>query len=122
VLNGDGSGVSTDGRKSTTNNGDSSGTYTGQRVSIVNDGSGEALVTSSGGGSTTVKAPAVPRAGRVGSFPAIGAIKAVKSCGTTITLRDGVLFDINEFALTSLSDNPAGRQLNRRVEIFVPTF
>ena len=147
-----------------------------------------------------VKADKAPIVGKVGKFPKVDSLKPVESCGTTITLEDGVLFDfgksdirpeaaatlkklaevltnakvpaahvyghtdsigddasnqtlseeraasvVNELkkdgVTTTLdsqgfgeskpvapntnsdgSDNPAGRQANRRVEIFIPAF
>lgn len=201
VLPGDGSGThSVDGGFSTVNAGDGTGTYSDDRLSIVNDGKGSALVTLASGESRTVPADPVPAAPSVGSAPSVDALAPVESCGTTITLRDGVLFDFGRSevradaaevlaavagvlqqvgaplvevhghtdsvsdeafnqglsedraeavaralqdhgvgaAIESTgfgesrpvapnehadgSDNPAGRQLNRRVEIFVPAF
>ena len=147
-----------------------------------------------------VKADKAPTVGKVGKFPKVDSLKPVESCGTTITLEDGVLFDFGKSdirpeaaatlkklseVLTSAkvpaahvyghtdsigddasnqtlseeratavvselkkdgvtatldsqgfgeskpvapntnsdgSDNPAGRQANRRVEIFIPAF
>ena len=178
------------------NYGDGGGTYSDKTgLSIVNYGDGTALVNGK-----SIKADPVPAVGRVGSFPPVGSLKPVESCGTTITLQDGVLFDFGESAVRadaadtlaklasvladakvpaahvyghtdSISDeafnqtlseqrakavvdelkkngatasldwqgfgetkpvapntnddgtdNPAGRQANRRVEIFIPTF
>lgn len=188
-----------DGATTITNYGDGSGVYSDARLTIVNYGEGEALVTGPAG-VRTVQADPLPPAPRVGTFPPIDAIAPVESCGTTITLKDGVLFDFGEATvrpdaaaiLTGLagvlqeldvpeahvyghtdsisdedfnqklsearaaavvealqtrgvtarldaegfgetrpvapnensdgSDNPAGRSLNRRVEIFIPAF
>lgn len=188
-----------DGATTITNYGDGSGVYSDARLAIVNYGEGEALVTGPAG-VRTVQADPLPPAPRVGTFPPIDAIAPVESCGTTITLKDGVLFDFGEATvrpdaaaiLTGLagvlqeldvpeahvyghtdsisdedfnqklsearaaavvealqtrgvtarldaegfgetrpvapnensdgSDNPAGRSLNRRVEIFIPAF
>lgn len=195
---GDGSGVCTDTAAgvSITNYGDGSGAYTdsARGLQISNYGDGTGVVNG-----TRVEAEALPPIPTVGSFPPMQALAPMESCGTTITLQDGVLFDFGldtirpdaagvldslAAALTQLAvpaaeigghtdaigsdefnqdlserraasvvaalqqrgvgaaltpvgygesvpvapndlggvDNPAGRQQNRRVEIFVPTF
>ncbi|WP_146032375.1 OmpA family protein, partial [Actinomyces qiguomingii] len=197
--NGDGSGTYMDASRTINNNGDGSGTYMDASVTITNDGNGTATVTGFSG-TVTVAAEPLPPVGKVGSFPSIDAIQPVESCGTLITLEDGVLFDFGSYeirddaaqtlgnlaevliesnsptlkvyghtdsisdeafnqtlsenraqavvnALISEgvtasteatgygetrpvapnenedgSDNPAGRQLNRRVEVFIPAF
>lgn len=208
---GDGSGTSVRGAETIQNFGDGSGTYTDGIVAIQNFGDGagtysdgEITIQNFGDGTGTVDGvridvdpiAAVPR---LGVFPPIGALAPLESCGTTITLSDGVLFDFDRAdvrpdaaaALDTLAaalrdtgaptavvsghtdaigsdsanqdlserradavvaalrergvgsdltgeghgesrpvaanevdgaDNPAGRQLNRRVEIFVPAF
>ncbi|CED91223.1 OmpA family protein [Actinomyces succiniciruminis] len=201
VIGGDGSGVYSTLTVSITNEGDGSGTYTdlASGLSIVNEGDGTALV-SRGVQSIEVDAEPLVPVGSIGSFPSIDAAQPVESCGTVITLEDGVLFDFGsaeiradaDATLTELaellneadvpaaniyghtdsisdedfnqtlseqraqavldaleqdgvtaqleaegfgetrpvapnenedgSDNPAGRQLNRRVEIYVPAF
>jgi len=151
-------------------------------------------------GTTITGAPKVEKASTLGTFPPVESLKPVESCGTLITLEDGVLFDFGKSdirpdaaqTLTKLadvltnakvpaahiyghtdsvsdeafnqqlsearanavkndlstkgvtatmdatgygeskpvapnenadgSDNPAGRALNRRVEIFIPAF
>ena len=212
VLGGDGSGVSSNGDKQVVNGGDGSGVinegpvsivvdgtgggvYNGPNLNIINNGDGTAMVNGQ-----QVKADKAPTVGKVGKFPKVDSLKPVESCGTTITLEDGVLFDfgksdirpeaaatlkklaevltnakvpaahvyghtdsigddasnqtlseeratavVNELkkdgVTTTLdsqgfgeskpvapntnsdgSDNPAGRQANRRVEIFIPAF
>ncbi|WP_368498074.1 OmpA family protein [Herbiconiux sp. A18JL235] len=189
---GDGSGTYTDGTVSIENFGDGSGSYTDGRISIQNFGDGTARVD----GELVDAVPLAP-VPPLGVFPPLTALAPVESCGTTITLRDGVLFDFDRSevradaaaVLTALAgtlqqagigsavvsghtdaigpddynqalsearadsvvaalrsagvtadlaaqglgesrpvaaneldgqDNPAGRQLNRRVEIFVP--
>lgn len=177
------------------NNGDGSGTYTSATLNIINKGDGTALVNGQ-----SVKAEKLPPVAKVGKFPKVESLKPVKSCGTVITLQDGVLFDFGKYdlrpeakaTLTKLatvlnqakvpaaqinghtdsigddafnqdlsekrasavatqlkadgvsanlethgygktqpvadntnadgSDNPAGRQANRRVEIYIPAF
>lgn len=177
------------------NNGDGGGTYTSATLNIINKGDGTALVNGQ-----SVKAEKLPPVAKVGKFPKVESLKPVKSCGTVITLQDGVLFDFGKYdlrpeakaTLTKLatvlnqakvpaaqinghtdsigddafnqdlsekrasavatqlkadgvsanlethgygktqpvadntnadgSDNPAGRQANRRVEIYIPTF
>ena len=195
TLDGKGSGTYSRAGVSITNNGDGSGTYSDGKISITNNGNGTAIVNGS-----TISAKPVPKAGKVGTFPSIDAAKPVQSCGTVITLEDGVLFDFGSSelrgeastTLTNLatvlkdskapkvqvqghtdsvsddafnqrlseqraqavssalksdgvtatiesvgfgetkpvapnenpdgSDNPGGRRLNRRVEVFVPAF
>lgn len=209
---GDGSGTRTDSTGTITNYGDGSGVFTGEDgVTIQNYGDGSGLYTdgvvtiqNDGEGTATVDgvpvaADPLPPVPRMGVFPPMGTIEPITSCGTTITLSDGALFDFgksdlrpeSEETLDSLAaalaqtgaptlqigghtdsisdeafnqrlsedraqavadglvargvtatlettgygesrpvapettadgtDNPAGRQLNRRVEIFVPT-
>lgn len=177
------------------NNGNGSGTYTSSTLNIINKGDGTALVNGQ-----KIKAEKLPPVAKVGKFPKVESLKPVKSCGTVITLQDGVLFDFGKYdlrpeakaTLTKLatvlnqakvpaaqinghtdsigddafnqdlsekrasavatqlkadgvtanlqthgygktqpvadntnadgSDNPAGRQANRRVEIYIPAF
>ena len=94
TINSDGSGTYTVGDVSITNDGKGAGSYTDTAtgLSIVNDGTGTALVTSASG-SRSVSAEALPKVDKVGSFPPIDAARPVESCGTVISLQDGVLFD-----------------------------
>ena len=195
TIHGDGSGTYSAGPVTITNHGDGSGVYSDGTVSIVNYGDGTGLIN----GKQTDMDP-LAKVGSVGDFPTIDAVKPVASCGTVITLEDGVLFDfgssqVRPEASTTLgnlatvlkdsgapsvqihghtdsvsddafnqtlseeraravmtalqgdgvtasmeasgygetrpvavnenpdgSDNPAGRQLNRRVEVFIPAF
>ena len=198
TLNGHGGGTYTNSAtgETITNNGDGSGTHTTRTVTIINNGDGTAMVN----GTTITGAPKVEKASTLGTFPPVESLKPVESCGTLITLEDGVLFDFGKSdirpdaaqTLTKLadvltnakvpaahiyghtdsvsdeafnqqlsearanavkndlstkgvtatmdatgygeskpvapnenadgSDNPAGRALNRRVEIFIPAF
>ena len=200
--NGDGSGTYRSGEITIVNNGDGSGNYTNSRTGLYvgNDGRGDAQVNINNEGLRTVKADPLPPVKPLGNFPTLDAIQPIESCGTVITLEDGLLFDFGSFQVredsaqtiselstllkdagaptahvyghtdsvsddafnqtlseqraqavvealkangvsTSLdatgfgetrpvapnensdgSDNPAGRQLNRRVEVFVPAF
>ena len=200
--NGDGSGIYRDNEITIVNNGDGSGNYTNSRTGLYvgNDGRGEAQIKIDGGDLRTVKADPLIPVKPLGNFPTLDAIRPIESCGTVITLEDGLLFDFGSFQVradsaetiselsallkeagaptahiyghtdsvsddafnqtlseqraqavvealkangvsTSLdatgfgetrpvapngnsdgSDNPAGRQLNRRVEIFIPVF
>ena len=202
AVNGDGSGTYRNGEVTIANNGDGSGNYTNSRTGLYvgNDGRGEAQIKIDGGDLRTVKADPLPPVKPLGNFPTLDAIRPIESCGTVITLEDGLLFDFGSFQVradsaetiselsallkeagaptahvyghtdsvsddafnqtlseqraqavvealkangvsTSLdatgfgetrpvapnensdgSDNPAGRQLNRRVEIFIPVF
>ena len=196
INNGDGSGQFSKGTVTIINNGDGTGSYSDDKLTIQNNGDGTATVN----GVTVNDAPKVEKVGKLGKFPAVESLKPVESCGTVITLEDGVLFDFGKSdirpeaaqTLKSLagvlnnakvptahiyghtdsisdeafnqqlsearanavsgelkkdgvtatmdatgygeskpvapnenadgSDNPAGRALNRRVEIFIPAF
>lgn len=196
INNGDGSGQFSKGTITIINNGDGTGSYTDDKLTIQNNGDGTATVN----GATVKDAPKVEKVAKLGKFPPVESLKPVESCGTVITLEDGVLFDFGKSdirpdaaqTLKSLagvlnnakvptahiyghtdsisdeafnlqlsqeradavsaelkkdgvsamldatgygeskpvapnenadgSDNPAGRALNRRVEIFIPAF
>ena len=197
-LDGMGGGNYTDSSKTTSiiNNGDGSGSYSDSTMTIRNNGDGTAVVN----GTTVTDAPKVDKVSKLGKFPPIASLQPVESCGTLITMEDGVLFDFgksdirpdaaqtlkslagvlnnakvpaahiyghtdsvsdeafnqqlsearanavkNDLAKNGVtatldatgygeskpvapnenadgSDNPAGRALNRRVEIFIPAF
>lgn len=76
------------------NNGDGGGTYTSSTLNIINNGDGTALVNGK-----SVKAEKLPPVAKVGKFPKVESLKPVKSCGTVITLQDGVLFDFGKYDL-----------------------
>lgn len=196
INNGDGSGQFSKGTVTIINNGDGTGSYSDGKLTIQNNGDGTATVN----GATVKDAPKVEQVSKLGKFPPVESLKPVESCGTVITLEDGVLFDFGKSdirpdaaqTLKSLagvlnnakvptahiyghtdsisdeafnlqlsqeradavsaelkkdgvsamldatgygeskpvapnenadgSDNPAGRALNRRVEIFIPAF
>ena len=196
INNGDGSGNYSTATVSIINNGDGSGSYSDSTMTIRNNGDGTAVVN----GTTVTGAPKVDKVSKLGKFPPITSLQPVESCGTLITLEDGVLFDFgksdirpdaaqtlkslasvlnnakvpaahiyghtdsvsdeafnqqlsearanavkNDLAKNGVtatldatgygeskpvapnenadgSDNPAGRALNRRVEIFIPAF
>lgn len=176
------------------NYGDGSASYDDGTLSVWNDGDGTGTVN----GVDTVVEPA-PAAPLLGTFPPLGDLAPITSCGTLVTLDSAVLFDPEKFDVrpdaaatldqvaTALNDlgapsatvqghtdsdrdedynqtlsenrasavadalrgrgvtasldsvgfgelrpvapneidgvaNPAGKQLNRRVEIFVPAF
>lgn len=201
TVNRDGSGSYTEesGGITITNNGDGSGSYSGGGLSITNDGHGTATVVG-GTGSVEVAADPLPKVPALGKFPPMAALTPQESCGVSITLDAGLLFDFGKSDirpdaaavistvaqalkdngvpaatveghtdsissdafnqtlsenradavaaalraagvttdLTAVgygktrsvapntnpdgSDNPAGRQLNRRVEIYIPAF
>ena len=75
-----------------TNNGDGTGTHTTKTVTIINNGDGTAQVN----GQTIKDAPKVEKAAKLGKFPPVESLKPVESCGTLITLEDGVLFDFGK--------------------------
>ena len=76
------------------NNGNGSGTYTSATLKIINKGDGTALVNGQ-----KIKAEKLPPVAKVGKFPKVESLKPVKSCGTVITLQDGVLFDFGKYDL-----------------------
>lgn len=210
-IAGDGSATSDDGTTRTRVEGDGSGTYDDDsvRITVAADGSGSfddgtIRIVNNGDGTGEVDGQPIdveplPPVPPVGTFPSMGALAPLDSCGTTITLQDAVLFDFGSSAvradaavgldtlataligvgapvievgghtdavgddpvnlvlsedraaavvaaltdrgvtasMTAVGhgesvpvapneidgvDNPAGRQLNRRVEIFVPAF
>ena len=90
--NGDGSGTHTTRTVTVINNGDGTGSYTGPSLTIINNGDGTAQVN----GQTIKDAPKVDKAAKLGKFPPVESLKPVESCGTLITLEDGVLFDFGK--------------------------
>lgn len=76
------------------NNGNGGGTYTSSTLNIINNGDGSALVNGQ-----KIKAEKLPPVAKVGKFPKVESLKPVKSCGTVITLQDGVLFDFGKYDL-----------------------
>ena len=90
--NGDGSGTHTTHTVTVINNGDGTGSYTGPSLTIINNGDGTAQVN----GQTIKDAPKVDKAAKLGKFPPVESLKPVESCGTLITLEDGVLFDFGK--------------------------
>ena len=90
--NGDGSGTHTTRTVTVINNGDGTGSYTGPSLTIINNGDGTAQVN----GQTIKEAPKVDKAAKLGKFPPVESLKPVESCGTLITLEDGVLFDFGK--------------------------
>lgn len=76
------------------NIGNGGGTYTSSTLNIINNGDGTALVNGQ-----SVKAEKLPPVAKVGKFPKVESLKPVKSCGTVITLQDGVLFDFGKYDL-----------------------
>jgi len=94
TLDGNGQGTYTDtaSGETITNNGDGTGSYTGPSLTIINNGDGTAQVN----GQTIKDAPKVDKAAKLGKFPPVESLKPVESCGTLITLEDGVLFDFGK--------------------------
>ena len=89
---GNGSGTHTTRTVTVINNGDGTGSYTGPSLTIINNGDGTAQVN----GQTIKDAPKVDKAAKLGKFPPVESLKPVESCGTLITLEDGVLFDFGK--------------------------
>ena len=92
VNNGDGSGNYTIGKTTIYNNKDGSGSYSDGTLSIINYGDGTALVN----GVTITDVPKVEPLPALGKFPPVESLKPVESCGTVITLEDGILFDFGK--------------------------
>lgn len=91
---GDGSGSYVDGTVIIENNGDGSGSYVDGTVIIENNGDGTGVVNG-----TEVEVDPLPPVPKLGVFPPLTALAPLESCGTTITFRDGVLFDFDESAV-----------------------
>ena len=92
VFGGDGSGNYTIGKTTIYNNKDGSGSYSDGTLSIINYGDGTALVN----GVTITDVPKVEPLPALGKFPPVESLKPVESCGTVITLEDGILFDFGK--------------------------
>ena len=71
---------------------DGSGVYSNGTATIINNGDGTATVN----GKDVKDAPKVEKIGKLGKFPPVANLKPVESCGTVITLEDGVLFDFGK--------------------------
>ena len=99
TLDGKGSGTytNTSSGETITNDGNGSGTHTTRTVTVINNGDGTAVVN----GQKITDAPKVDKAAKLGKFPAVESLKPVKSCGTLITLEDGVLFDFGKSEIRS---------------------
>ena len=94
---GNGSGTHTMRTVTVINNGDGTGSYTSPSLTIINNGDGTAQVN----GQKVTDAPKVDKAAKLGKFPAVESLKPVESCGTLITLEDGVLFDFGKSEIRS---------------------
>lgn len=70
------------------NRGDGSAHYEDDKVTIVNDGDGTATVNG-----VEVPADPIPPVPPIGAFPPVAALAPVPTCGTTISLDSGILFD-----------------------------
>lgn len=97
TVENDGSGVYSKGTVTIINNGDGTGSYTSPSLTIINNGDGTAQVN----GQKVTDAPKVDKAAKLGKFPAVESLKPVESCGTLITLEDGVLFDFGKSEIRS---------------------
>ena len=99
TLDGKGSGTytNTSSGETITNDGNGSGTHTMRTVTVINNGDGTAQVN----GQKVTDAPKVDKAAKLGKFPAVESLKPVESCGTLITLEDGVLFDFGKSEIRS---------------------
>ena len=92
TVESDGSGVYSKGTVTIINNGDGTGSYSDDKLTIQNNGDGTATVN----GKEVKDAPKVDKLGKLGKFPPVANLKPVESCGTVITLEDGVLFDFGK--------------------------
>ena len=99
TLDGKGSGTytNTSSGETITNDGNGSGTHTTRTVTVINNGDGTAQVN----GQKVTDAPKVDKAAKLGKFPTVESLKPVESCGTLITLEDGVLFDFGKSEIRS---------------------
>ena len=97
TVDADGSGTHTTRTVTVINNGDGTGSYTSPSLTIINNGDGTAQVN----GQKVTDAPKVDKAAKLGKFPAVESLKPVESCGTLITLEDGVLFDFGKSEIRS---------------------
>ncbi len=97
IFGGDGSAVSSSANGTVVNAGDGTGSYTSPSLTIINNGDGTAQVN----GQKVTDAPKVDKAAKLGKFPAVESLKPVESCGTLITLEDGVLFDFGKSEIRS---------------------
>ena len=99
TLNGTGGGNYSNNTSKETiiNNGDGTGSYTDDKLTIQNNGDGTATVN----GATVKDAPKVEKVGKLGKFAPVESLKPVESCGTVITLEDGVLFDFGKSDIRS---------------------
>ena len=97
INNGDGSGQFSKGTVTIINNGDGTGSYSDGKLTIQNNGNGTATVN----GATVKDAPKVEKVAKLGKFPPVESLKPVESCGTVITLEDGVLFDFGKSDIRS---------------------
>ena len=104
TLDGKGSGTytNTSSGETITNDGNGSGTHTTRTVTVINNGDGTAQVN----GQKVTDAPKVDKAAKLGKFPAVESLKPVESCGTLITLEDGVLFDFGKSEIRSDASQP----------------
>lgn len=92
TVESDGSGVYSKGTVTIINNGNGTGSYSDDKLTIQNNGDGTATVN----GKEVKDAPKVDKLGKLGKFPPVANLKPVESCGTVITLEDGVLFDFGK--------------------------
>ena len=99
ILNGTGGGnySNTTSMETIINNGDGTGSYSDGKLTIQNNGDGTATVN----GATVKDAPKVEKVSKLGKFPPVESLKPVESCGTVITLEDGVLFDFGKSDIRS---------------------
>ncbi|RAX22738.1 MULTISPECIES: OmpA family protein [unclassified Actinomyces] len=114
VVGGYGSVITSDGDSSLVNDGEGGAVYEDGSVSIVNEGDGTALVSR---GVQSIEVDAEQRAQAVLDAleqDGVAALLEAEGFGETRPVAPNE----NEDGL----DNPAGRQLNRRVEIYVPAF
>ena len=99
ILDGTGGGnySNTTSMETIINNGDGSGQFSKGTVTIINNGDGTATVN----GATVKDAPKVEKVAKLGKFSPVESLKPVESCGTVITLEDGVLFDFGKSEIRS---------------------
>ncbi len=97
---GDGSGHYAKGQVEINNYGDGSGKYEDGVIEINNYGDHTGTYTNSATGEElTITPEPIPPIAPLGTFPKMGTLKPIKSCGTRITIDDSVLFDFNKDSL-----------------------
>lgn len=113
---GDGSAMYRDADVEIHNYGDGSGSYVAKGLDIRNDGDGTGAVNGE-----PVEVDPLPAVAPVGVFPPLGTLAPITSCGTTITLSDGVLFDFDRSEIRADAAGVLDELAAAMTELDVPT-